>query len=78
MWGTGRGRALLAAAEERLRGDGFDEAVLWVLAGNDRARRFYEAAGWAHDGSVRVDEVGPPGPGRIAVDEARYRARLRR
>jgi GNAT superfamily N-acetyltransferase len=74
-WGTGRGRALLAVAEDRLRGDGEAEATLWVLAGNDRAIRFYEAAGWSPDGTARSDEVGPPGD-RITVDELRYHKRL--
>lgn len=27
---------------------------LWVLAGNDRARRFYAAAGWSPDGVNRM------------------------
>jgi ribosomal protein S18 acetylase RimI-like enzyme len=51
-WGTGAGRALLAAAETRLA-TSFDLAVLWVLPANDRARRFYERAGW----SVEVRSV---------------------
>lgn len=45
-WGTGAGRALMAAAVEWLRNAGFREAVLWVLDSNARARRFYELAGW--------------------------------
>ena len=73
--GAGRGRALLAAVTDRLRAAGFAEAVLWVLAGNERACRFYEAAGWAPDGATRHEEVGPPGD-RITVPEVRYRARL--
>ena len=49
--GSGVGRALFARAEEALRANGFGTAVLWVLEDNDRARRFYEAAGWAWDGT---------------------------
>ena len=49
--GTGVGASLLAAGVERLRGAGFDQAILWVLAANDRARAFYEGAGWALDGT---------------------------
>ena len=45
-WGAGVGRALLERAEMSLRGSGFSTALLWVLDGNDRAIRFYEAAGW--------------------------------
>ncbi len=40
--GTGAGWALLQAARE-LRPDGLS---LWVFTGNDRARRFYERAGF--------------------------------
>lgn len=44
--GAGVGRALLTAAEERLRDDGFAFAVLWVFAENGLARDFYERRGW--------------------------------
>ena len=50
--GTGVGRELLAETIVALRAAGFTRASLWVLEGNDRARRFYEKAGWAWDGSV--------------------------
>ena len=52
--GTGVGRALLTAAHDALAAHGFDLAVLWVFAANDRARRFYGAAGWRHDGVTGV------------------------
>jgi RimJ/RimL family protein N-acetyltransferase len=45
-WRQGLGRKLLLAAISRLRAAGFTEATLWVLYGNERARRFYEALGW--------------------------------
>lgn len=44
--GAGVGRALLAAAEERLRADGFAFAVLWVFEENGLARDFYARHGW--------------------------------
>jgi ribosomal protein S18 acetylase RimI-like enzyme len=69
-WGTGAGRALLLAAQAELARLGFDETVLWVLPANARARRFYEAAGWAPDGAERVDEVLG-----VTVPEVRYRRR---
>ena len=47
--GTGVGRLLMLDALPHLGG----RAVLWVLAGNERARRFYERGGWAFDGTVR-------------------------
>ena len=39
----------------RLASAGFREATLWVVRENDRARRFYEALGWALDGAEKVD-----------------------
>jgi ribosomal protein S18 acetylase RimI-like enzyme len=50
--GTGVGRDLFGRATERLRAAGFPDAVLWVLETNERARRFYEAAGWRWDGTT--------------------------
>jgi L-amino acid N-acyltransferase YncA len=50
--GAGVGRTLLAEATARLREAGFRRATLWVLEANARARRFYEKAGWAWDGTV--------------------------
>ncbi|MFF4172881.1 GNAT family N-acetyltransferase [Streptomyces sp. NPDC001744] len=64
VWGTGVGRALLAAATGALVEAGFRSAALWVFAGNGRARRFYEAAGWR-------EETG----GRL-LEELRYRRAL--
>jgi GNAT superfamily N-acetyltransferase len=50
-WSTGTGRSLMAAAVAALTEAGYQRAVLWVLAGNDRARRFYAAGGWQPDGT---------------------------
>jgi RimJ/RimL family protein N-acetyltransferase len=66
-WGTGVGRALIEAGEERLRELGHHEAVLWVLEDNPRARRFYEAAGWTLDGARRPIEFFG-----VSVPEIRY------
>jgi GNAT superfamily N-acetyltransferase len=41
QWGRGFGMALVSAARARLFELGFRNAVLWVLAGNVRAERFY-------------------------------------
>ena len=49
--GTGVGRALLERVTDALRASGSRHAVLWVFEANDRARRFYEAAGWSPDGA---------------------------
>ena len=69
-WGTGAGRALIQRTEESLRSAGFGEAILWVLEGNERAERFYRAAGWEQDGR-KVDQFQG-----AAVSELRYRKRL--
>lgn len=42
--GTGVGRQLHDLAAEALTSSGSTEATLWVLDGNERARRFYEDA----------------------------------
>ncbi|MFF8378689.1 GNAT family N-acetyltransferase [Streptomyces sp. NPDC015661] len=71
VWGTGVGRALLAASTEALVAAGFREAALWVFAGNARGRRFYEAGGWRPDGTAVREETG----GRV-LEELRYRRDL--
>ena len=50
--GRGVGRELIEAATAALREAGHRRATLWVLEANERARRFYEKAGWAWDGTV--------------------------
>jgi L-amino acid N-acyltransferase YncA len=70
-WGSGTGRALMAAAIEQLRAAGFRTVTLWVLDSNDRARRFYERAGFALDGAAKEEELaGTP------IREVRYRREL--
>jgi ribosomal protein S18 acetylase RimI-like enzyme len=70
-WGLGAGRALIAVAREHLAGQGFTEARLWVLVGNDRAERFYRADGWVSDGTRRVADVHG-----LMVNEIRYDRQL--
>jgi ribosomal protein S18 acetylase RimI-like enzyme len=70
-WGKGYGRALLEAALESLRAAGYDEATLWVLKDNPRAIRFYEAAGFQADGTVKT----VPRHG-VELEELRYRRSL--
>jgi len=67
-WGRGNGRALMTAALDRLRQSGYETATLWVLDTNTRARRFYEAGGWAWDGTSKGHQIGG-----AAVTELRYR-----
>ena len=70
-WDRGIGRTLITHAERQLKRQGFDEAVLWVLADNQRARTFYERARWHADGGTKEDNFG----GR-EVTEVRYRTAL--
>lgn len=65
--GKGVGRALFAYAVEDLRQRGYAQAVLWVLEGNGRARKFYEAAGWTPDGRHKSEKR----PGAV-LHEVRY------
>lgn len=55
-WDRGIGATLLDAAEAALVDHGFDEATLWVLADNVRARTFYERRGWVVDGGERTED----------------------
>jgi ribosomal protein S18 acetylase RimI-like enzyme len=57
--GGGIGRALMGTALGSLGDLGASRAVLWVLAGNAPARRFYERGGWRGDGAERREPVGP-------------------
>jgi GNAT superfamily N-acetyltransferase len=53
-WSAGVGRALIETVLASLWEDGYRRVVLWVLTGNGRARRFYERAGFAHDGTTNM------------------------
>ena len=53
---AGVGSALLEAAHEAIERAGRDEAVLWVLAGNEPAFAFYARHGYAPDGATAPDE----------------------
>jgi RimJ/RimL family protein N-acetyltransferase len=70
-WGSGVGDALMAAALRSLRDNGFQEAALWVLEANLRARRFYERCGWIPEGSHRYDDYGG-----AQLPAVRYRRRV--
>jgi GNAT superfamily N-acetyltransferase len=70
-WGKGLGRGLMASALSALSDAAFDEATLWVLDTNSRARRFYEAAGWHADGAVKQDVRKG-----FVLNEVRYRRAL--
>jgi ribosomal protein S18 acetylase RimI-like enzyme len=71
QWGRGIGRDLLAFTVGDLRRRGRTEVSLWVLAGNARARRFYEIAGFAADGTEKSEIFGG-----APLTEVRYLLRL--
>jgi hypothetical protein len=50
---------------------GFSTALLWVLMGNERARRFYRLDGWEEKDVFRHEVVWG-----VPVDETRFRHRL--
>lgn len=71
-WSRGIGRELLRHASRDLREHGFLVATLWVLASNERARRFYEWSNWHFEGKRRTETIGS-----AEVEEVRYRYDLR-
>ncbi|PWU57855.1 GNAT family N-acetyltransferase [Micromonospora sp. S4605] len=56
--GRGVGRHLMVDALATMRARGWRRGVLWVLAQNTHARRFYERGGWAPTGQEREDVIG--------------------
>jgi GNAT superfamily N-acetyltransferase len=70
-WARGIGRNLLAHAERDLVSFGYNQAILWCLAANERARKFYEQTGWQPDGATVTRTIGG-----VEVEEVRYRIRL--
>jgi GNAT superfamily N-acetyltransferase len=73
-WGAGHGHVLHAHALAALRANASSstaEATLWVLDGNQRARRFYERHGWSPDGAEKTDWRGD-----VRLDEVRYRCTI--
>jgi GNAT superfamily N-acetyltransferase len=55
--GTGTAADLLAEAEHQVFASGHEEAWLAVVAGNSRARRFYEKHGWLDTGDLPYEVV---------------------
>jgi GNAT superfamily N-acetyltransferase len=68
--GTGVAGLLMAEAERQVRANGHARAWLAVVAGNARARAFYERAGGRDEGAFDYAAAGPDGP--IAVPCRRY------
>jgi GNAT superfamily N-acetyltransferase len=69
-WSTGTGRALMDRVLARSSGAGYRSITLWVLRDNQRARCFYQRAGFSPDGATNVlSRLG-------GVIELRYRRAL--
>ncbi|RYJ14740.1 GNAT family N-acetyltransferase [Halogeometricum borinquense] len=60
-WGEGIGQQLLDHVERRVREHGGERIQLGVMAENDRAVRFYEAADYRQDGEFHDEHLGVPG-----------------
>jgi GNAT superfamily N-acetyltransferase len=69
--GTGVGGALITGMLSKLRGGGFRTVTLWVVEGNDRARRSYGRQGFRPDGSTKIARMSG-----AEVIEVRYRMSL--
>lgn len=67
QWRKGLGTGLCRFGEETLRARGHRTVILWVFAGNENARGFYEAMGYAPDGASKILDVGAP------LEVVRYR-----
>ncbi|WP_328474970.1 GNAT family N-acetyltransferase [Actinoplanes sp. NBC_00393] len=81
--GSGIADALLTAAEQQIAAAGHQTAWLAVVAGNTRARRFYERRGWTDDGAFDYAAQRPGGTinvpchryvKRVAADSGRVAA----
>jgi GNAT superfamily N-acetyltransferase len=68
--GTGVAAQLMGEAERQVRANGYSKAWLAVVAGNARARAFYERTGWLDEGPFDYAAATEDGP--IAVPCRRY------
>lgn len=68
--GAGAASVLLAEGERQIAAAGHEGAWLAVVAGNLRARRFYERQGWLDEGPFEHQAPGPVRP--IPVPAHRY------
>jgi ribosomal protein S18 acetylase RimI-like enzyme len=68
-WGRGYDSALLRNAEDVLAAGGRRDLALWLLDGNDQARRFYERGGWRDDDGIKPF-------GNSGLSEVRYRKQV--
>ena len=67
-WSQGIGRRLWLATLERLLAQGVTTITLWVMTDNERARRFYQAAGF----KPQYDTYQNFTLGGVQLEEMRY------
>ncbi len=65
--GTSVASALLAEGERLVGAQGHERAWLAVVAGNARARRFYQRNGWADEGLFDYTATTAAGPIRLSA-----------
>ncbi|MFJ1730807.1 GNAT family N-acetyltransferase [Streptomyces sp. NPDC088254] len=65
--GQGICRTLLSEAHAQMKAQGFEASALWVSCDNQRARHFYERAGYQTDGAAQDDVYDG-----ITLTELRY------
>ena len=70
-WRKGVGGQLCRYGERILESRAYRIATLWVLAGNDQARRFYEAMRYEVDGAAKMLNFSTP------LEAVRYRRELK-
>lgn len=72
FWRRGAGRALCEHALHEAAVREHTTLTLWVLSGNQRARRFYESIGFVPDGAEKTDTrlIGSP------LHDLRYRKEI--
>jgi GNAT superfamily N-acetyltransferase len=58
-WGSGLAGTLVEAALDDMAAGGAEQATLWVLTANARARRFYQRTGWVSTGKMSRSQFVP-------------------
>jgi GNAT superfamily N-acetyltransferase len=58
-WGSGLAGTLVEAALDDMAAGGAEQASLWVLTANARARHFYQRTGWVSTGKVSRSQFVP-------------------
>jgi len=68
--GNGHGRALMERALEDACARGCTEMTMWVLVGNERAQRFYRAAGFVPDARREPEPFRDTGASMLRMSRA--------